>query len=160
MRALPLTRQLMNISEILERRSTRKPSDLVTIRPEDTVYDAIAEMSRRNIGALLVMEAETLRGIITERDYRDKIVLMNRRSQETRVHEIMTSDVYTVQAEEEVEACMQIMMDKSIRHLPVVDVAGLVVGIISIRDLVEKVIDNQQFQIMTLRKYISGQYPG
>lgn len=150
----------MNISEILERRSTRKPSDLVTIRPEDTVYDAIAEMSRRNIGALLVMEAETLRGIITERDYRDKIVLMNRRSQETRVHEIMTSDVYTVQAEEEVEACMQIMMDKSIRHLPVVDVAGLVVGIISIRDLVEKVIDNQQFQIMTLRKYISGQYPG
>jgi CBS domain-containing protein len=150
----------MKVLEILEKRSIRKPADLVTIRPEDTVYDAIAEMSKRNIGALLVMDEGGLRGIITERDYRDKIVLMNRRSQETRVHEIMTADVYTVRGEEEVEACMQIMMDKSIRHLPVVADAGEVVGIISIRDLVEKVIDNQQFQIMTLRKYIAGQYPG
>jgi CBS domain-containing protein len=150
----------MKVSEILEKRSARKPADLVTIRPEDTVYDAIAEMSRRNIGALIVADEGGLRGIITERDYRDKIVLMNRLSRDTRVDEIMTRDVYTVRGEEGVEACMQIMMDKSIRHLPVVTDGGTVVGIISIRDLVEKVIENQQFQITTLRKYIAGQYPG
>lgn len=151
---------MMRVSDILSRRSVRKPSDLITIRPDDSVYDAIAEMSRRNIGALLVMDEAGLRGIITERDYRDKIVLMNRRSKETLVSEIMTADVYTVRGEEEVESCMSIMMDKSIRHLPVVDNAGQVIGIISIRDLVEKVIDNQQYQITTLQKYISGQYPG
>jgi CBS domain-containing protein len=150
----------MRVSDILSRHSDRKPSDLISIRPGNTVYEAIAEMSRRNIGALLVMDEGGLRGIITERDYRDKIVLMNRRSKDTLVSEIMTADVYTVRGEERVESCMSIMMDKSIRHLPVVDQAGQVIGIISIRDLVEKVIDSQQYQITTLQKYIAGQYPG
>jgi CBS domain-containing protein len=150
----------MRVSDILARHSARKPSDLITIRPDDSVYNAIAEMSRRNIGALLVMDEGGLRGIITERDYRDKIVLMNRRSKETLVSEIMTADVYAVRAEEAVESCMRIMMEKSIRHLPVMDDDGQVIGIISIRDLVEKVIDNQQYQITTLQKYIAGQYPG
>ncbi|TVR62315.1 MAG: CBS domain-containing protein [Gemmatimonadales bacterium] len=146
----------MRISEIL----TGKSSILFTIRPDDSVYAAVEKMADRNIGALLVMDEGGLRGIITERDYRDKIVLKGRHSRETRVDEVMTADVYTVRGEESVEACMSIMTDKEIRHLPVVNDEGKVVGIISIRDLVEKVIDNQQFQIMTLRKYIAGQYPG
>jgi len=146
----------MRISEIL----AGKSSVLFTIRPDDTVYTAVEKMAQRNIGALLVMDEGGLRGIITERDYRDKIVLKGRHSRETRVDEVMTADVYTVRGEESVEACMSIMTDKEIRHLPVVNDGGKVIGIISIRDLVEKVIDNQQFQIMTLRKYIAGQYPG
>ena len=147
---------MMRISEIL----ARKSSVLYTIRPDDTVYRAVEQMAERNVGALLVMDEGGLRGIITERDYRDKIVLKGRQSRQTRVDEVMTADVYTVRGEESVEACMSIMTDKEIRHLPVVNDEGKVVGIISIRDLVEKVIDNQQFQIMTLRKYIAGQYPG
>jgi len=147
---------MMRISEIL----AGKSSVLFTIRPDDTVYTAVEKMAQRNIGALLVMDEGGLRGIITERDYRDKIVLKGRHSRETRVDEVMTADVYTVRGEESVEACMSIMTDKEIRHLPVVNDGGKVIGIISIRDLVEKVIDNQQFQIMTLRKYIAGQYPG
>lgn len=146
----------MRISEIL----ARKSPILFTIRPDDTVYQAVEQMADRNVGALLVMDEGGLRGIITERDYRDKIVLNGRQSRETRVDEVMTQDVYTVRGEESVEACMSIMTDKEIRHLPVVNDEGKVVGIISIRDLVEKVIDSQQFQIMTLRKYIAGQYPG
>lgn len=127
--------------------------------PDNTVYEAIEKMADKDIGALLVMEGERLRGIITERDYRNKVILKGRTSKTTPVKEIMSTDLYTVKPSDTVETCMALMTDRKFRHLPVLE-DGKVAGVISIGDLVKAVITKQKVEIHNLRDYITGTYPG
>jgi len=120
------------------------------------VFDAIKLMADKNIGALLVMEADEVAGIITERDYARKVVLMSRSSKQTTVREIMTSAVMYVGPEQTSEECMVLMTENRLRHLPVID-AGRLLGIISIGDLVKDIIAEQRFTIEQLEHYISGE---
>jgi CBS domain-containing protein len=120
------------------------------------VFDAIKLMADKNIGALLVMEGEGVAGIITERDYARKIVLMSRSSKETPVREIMTSAVMYVRPDQTSEECMVLMTENRLRHLPVID-DGRLLGIISIGDLVKDIIAEQRFTIEQLEHYISGE---
>jgi CBS domain-containing protein len=134
----------------------RNKGDQVWSIPADaTVRDALQEMADRNIGAVLVMDRGCLAGIFTERDYARKVVLQGRWSNETRVREVMTSQVVGVRPDDTVEECMAIMTDKRVRHLPVVD-GGEVAGIISIGDVVKSIISEQQFLIEQLQLYITG----
>jgi len=127
-----------------------------TITPEASVFDAIKLMADKNIGALLVMEAQEVAGIITERDYARKIVLMSRSSRQTPVREIMTSAVMYVRPDQTSEECMVLMTENRLRHLPVID-DGRLLGIISIGDLVKDIIAEQRFTIEQLEHYISGE---
>ena len=127
-----------------------------TIAPEASVFDAIKLMADKNIGALLVMEGEEVAGIITERDYARKIVLMSRSSKQTPVREIMTSAVMYVRPDQTSEECMVLMTENRLRHLPVVD-DGRLLGIISIGVLVKDIIAEQRFTIEQLEHYISGE---
>ena len=120
------------------------------------MFDAIKLMADKNIGALLVMEADEVAGIITERDYARKVVLMSRSSKQTTVREIMTSAVMYVGPEQTSEECMVLMTENRLRHLPVID-AGRLLGIISIGDLVKDIIAEQRFTIEQLEHYISGE---
>jgi CBS domain-containing protein len=132
-----------------------KGRDVVSIAPDASVLDAIRLMSDRGIGALVVMDGNKLAGILTERDYARKVILKGRASDATEVREIMTTDVITTTSSESVEKCMNIVTDKRIRHLPVVD-EGRIVGMISIGDLVKAIISDQQQAIEQLEHYISG----
>lgn len=145
----------MNVSTILR----DKGRVVYHIDPDSTVYEAIELMSEKGIGALLVIDNEELRGIISERDYRDKVILKGRTSKTTKVKEIMTSDVYWVTPNETIQECMAIMTDRKFRHLPVLE-EGTVVGVISIGDLVKEIISNQKVEIDHLKNYIEGSYPG
>ena len=126
-----------------------------TITPEASVFDAIKLMADKNIGALLVMEAEEVAGIITERDYARKIVLAGRSSKDTPVSVIMTTRVLCVGPQQTTEECMAIMTESRVRHLPVLD-NGKLIGLVSIGDLVKDIISEQQFIIEQLEHYISG----
>jgi CBS domain-containing protein len=131
----------------------RKGRALFSIEPEDPVLEAIRMMADRRVGALLVMRGTELAGIVSERDYARKVVLLGRSSAETPVWQIMTSPVITVSMETSVQDCMRLMTDRHIRHLPVLD-GGRVVGMISIGDLVKAVIEEQQQTIEQLESYI------
>lgn len=144
----------MLVKEIL----LRKGDNIIHVPPDTTVFDAIKLMADHNIGALLVMAGDELKGIISERDYRNKVILKGRTSKQTAVHEIMTSNVLCVEPNEKMENCMAIMTERKIRHLPVVK-NQKVVGIISIGDLVKTIIDRQKVVIKDLTAYISGSYP-
>ena len=120
------------------------------------MFDALKLMADKNIGALLVMEGEEVAGIITERDYARKIVLMSRSSKQTPVREIMTSAVMYVRPDQTSEECMVLMTENRLRHLPVID-DGRLLGIISIGDLVKDIIAEQRFTIEQLEHYISGE---
>ena len=120
------------------------------------MFDALKLMADKNIGALLVMEAEEVAGIITERDYARKVVLMSRSSKQTPVREIMTSAVMYVRPDQTSEECMVLMTENRLRHLPVID-GGRLLGIISIGDLVKDIIAEQKFTIEQLEHYISGE---
>ena len=133
-----------------------KPARLVTIRPESSVLDAIKVLAQEDIGAAIVMEGDRLAGIFSERDYTRKVILQGRSSNSTRVEEIMTKSVITVNPRTRTRECMQLMTDKQIRHLPVVD-DKRVVGMVSIRDIVGDIIADQDFTIEQLEHYISGQ---
>ena len=136
-----------------------KSKDLQSVHavaPEASVFDAIKLMADKNIGALLVMEAGEVAGIITERDYARKIVLMSRSSKQTPVREIMTSAVMYVRPDQTSEECMVLMTENRLRHLPVID-GGRLLGIISIGDLVKDIIAEQRFTIEQLEHYISGE---
>jgi CBS domain-containing protein len=126
-----------------------------TITPDALVFDAVKLMADKNIGALLVMEGERIAGIITERDYARKIVLMSRSSRETPVGEIMTSAVMYVRPGQTTEECMVLMTENRLRHLPVVD-GDRLLGLVSIGDLVKSIISEQKFTIEQLQNYISG----
>ena len=133
-----------------------KPHQTVHIvAPSASVFDAVKLMADKNIGALLVMDGAEVAGIITERDYARKIVLMSRSSKETPVHEIMTSAVMYVRPDQTSEECMVLMTENRLRHLPVMD-GGKLLGLISIGDLVKDIISEQKFIIQQLEHYISG----
>jgi len=122
---------------------------------EATVFDALRLMAEKEVGALVVLEGERIAGIISERDYARKIVLLGRTSPNTRVKEIMTGQVVCTFPEQPIEQCMAIMTDKRIRHLPVIE-GGKLSGIISIGDLVKSIIADQKFVIAQLERYITG----
>ena len=133
-----------------------KPEQIVhIITPAASVFDAVKLMAEKSIGALLVMEGEKVVGIITERDYARKIILMERLSKETPVRDIMTSPVMYVRPDQTSEECMVLMTENRLRHLPVMD-SGKLIGLISIGDLVKDVISEQKFIIQQLEHYIAG----
>jgi CBS domain-containing protein len=132
-----------------------KNRSVLAISPEASVLDAIRMMASHGVGALLVMEGERLRGIVSERDYARKVILMQRRSETTRVEEIMTSSVITVPPSVRAHEGLEIMTERHIRHLPVVD-SGAVIGIVSIGDLVKSVIESQRRLIADLEQYVRG----
>jgi len=132
-----------------------KGGDVTSISPDASVLDAITLMADRSIGSLLVMQDDELKGIVTERDYARKVIVKGRSSESTRVADIMSTTVITATAEQTVKKCMELMTNRRIRHLPVVD-GGKVVGVISIGDLVHAIIAEQQEEIEQLESYISG----
>lgn len=129
-----------------------------SVSSDATVYDAIATMADKGVGALLVVAEGALLGIISERDYARKVILQGRSSTDTRVQEIMTSSPITVTPEDTVEECMRIMTQRHVRHLPVLE-KGKLVGIVSIGDLVKAIISDQAKTIDQLHTYISNTYP-
>ena len=132
-----------------------KGHDVISIAPDASVFDAIKLMADKGIGSLVVMDGEKLCGIITERDYARKVIIKGRSSETTSVAEIMSAKVMTTVGAESVNSCMETMTEKKIRHLPVIE-DGRVVGMISIGDLVEAIIADQQEEIHQLEQYISG----
>ncbi|HEY6517520.1 MAG TPA: CBS domain-containing protein [Steroidobacteraceae bacterium] len=131
----------------------RKGRALFSIEPEDPVLEAIRMMADHHVGALLVMRGAELAGILSERDYARKVVLLGRSSADTPVWQIMTAPVITVSPDNSVQDCMRLMTDHHIRHLPVTE-GTRVVGMISIGDLVKAVIEEQQQTIEQLESYI------
>ena len=132
-----------------------KPAEIIAISPDAPVIDAIRLMAERRVGALVVMEGARLAGILSERDYARKIVLQGRSSKDTPVRDIMTAEVITVRPEDSSDHCMQVVTDKRIRHLPVMQ-GGDVVGVLSIGDLVRAVIEEQKQELDHLQRYIAG----
>jgi CBS domain-containing protein len=128
--------------------------------PGNTVYEAIGLMGEKNIGALIVVENGEVVGVLSERDYSRKVVLQGRTSRDTLVGEILTRPAVTVRRKDTIEKCMQLMTGQRIRHLPVVTEDNRPIGLISIGDLVNWVMQSQRHTIMQLHGYISGEYPG
>ena len=132
-----------------------KGSDVWSIMPATKVYDALKVMAEKNIGAVLVMEENILKGIFSERDYARKIVLKGESSQQTSVKDVMTTAVVYVRPEHSIEECMALMTDKHVRHLPVIE-QEKVVGLISIGDVVKAIISEHEYTIKQLENYITG----
>ena len=133
-----------------------KPSqDIFTVHPEATVLEAITIMAEKDIGVLVVTHEDSVVGILSERDYTRKIVLMERSSFDTMVNQIMTAKVLTVTRSTSIKECLKLMTDKHLRHLPVVE-EGKLVGLVSIGDLVKAAMKDQQNLIEQLQQYISG----
>ena len=133
----------------------RGKADVYAVAPGDTVFTALRLMADRNIGAVLVRSSEKLEGIFSERDYARKVVLLGKMSRETLVSEIMTPRVVSVEPNWTADQCMALMTEKRIRHLPVME-QGRLVGLISIGDVVRAVVDEQQFTIDALQRYITS----
>jgi CBS domain-containing protein len=133
-----------------------KPARVVSVSPTQSVLEAIKVLAAEDIGAAIVMAGGRLAGIFSERDYTRKVILKGRSSDTTRVEEIMTPNVIVVTPRTRTRECMQLMSEKNIRHLPVVE-EGRVIGMVSIRDIVSDIIADQDFTIEQLEHYISGQ---
>lgn len=130
-------------------------NEIWSVTPDATVFEAIQMMAEKHVGALLVMESDTLKGIISERDYAREVILKGRASRDTLVGQIMSSDVITVSPAELVRDALGLMSNNRIRHLPVVE-GDKVLGVVSIGDLVKDVINHQQTTIEQLESYIRG----
>ena len=143
---------MITVAQLLE----QKGHNVEAIAPDATVYDAIKRMADLDIGALVVREGDKVIGLITERDYARKVILLGRVSKETPTRDIMTAEVVCVSPEQSVDTCMGLMTQRHIRHLPVVTEERLV-GIISIGDVVKAIIDDQKFAIDELQHYIRGE---
>jgi CBS domain-containing protein len=141
----------MTVNQIL----SVKGNDVHSIVSTITVYDALKVMGEKNVGAVLVIEDNLLKGVLSERDYARKIVLKNKASKDTLVREIMERNVITVKLTDNLDYCMELMSTKRIRHLPVVD-GNAVLGVISIGDVVKSIIEIQKETIQHLDSYISG----
>lgn len=139
------------VKQILE----GKGNEIFTITPDTSVYHALELMVEKNVSALLVMENNELAGIFTERDYARKVVLKGKKSTETTIAEIMTSNLITVSPDSTIDECMTLMTGKYIRHLPVV-ADGKLAGIISIGDVVRRIIEDQKSIIGHMEQYIAG----
>jgi CBS domain-containing protein len=148
----------MEVSGTIDAILCQKGSEIFSVTPDATVYEAIELMDKKNVGALVVVENDQLLGMISERDYTRKVMLRGKRSRETKVREIMSSQLTVTHPHEPVEKCLRLMTEKRIRHLPVVDGETLR-GVISIGDLVKWVISAQNATIAHLENYIYGQ-PG
>lgn len=143
---------MTNVAQILQ----SKPAMAVhSTTPATSVYDAVKLMAERNVGALVVIEAGKVVGMVTERDYARKVVLMARSSKETAVSDIMSTPVLYVSPTQSNEECMALMTENRLRHLPVME-GGRLVGLVSIGDLVKDIISEQQFIIRQLEHYIAG----
>ena len=139
------------VSELLR----AKEREIWSVRPDSSVLEALNLMADKNVGALLVFEEEKLVGIFSERDYARKVILKGKASKDTTVKEIMSSKVLYVKPEQTVEDCMELMTDKRIRHLPVLE-EDQVIGVISIGDVVKAIISDKDFMIHQLESYITG----
>ncbi len=144
---------MKTVADILRSKAN---SQIYTIWPSATVLEALTLMADKGIGALVVMENDSVAGILSERDYARKIALMERSSYTTEVSEIMTSNVMTVTPGQTIEFCMELMTERRLRHLPVLENDKLI-GLISIGDLVKDIISDQQSMIRQLEQYIRGE---
>ena len=134
-----------------------KPIDIYSISPDTSVYVGLQLMAERNVGALLVLNNETLVGIFSERDYARNVILKGKSSMQTLIRDVMVSNVVYVTPVDSVANCMALMTQKRVRHLPVMENKKLV-GIVSIGDVVKQIISEQEFKIRELEKYITGSY--
>jgi CBS domain-containing protein len=132
-----------------------KGGELFALAPGASVYEALELMARENVGAVLVMEGDTVAGILSERDCVRKVDLEGKTAKTTKVSEIMTSKVIYIEVTQPLEECMALMIDKNIRHLPVFD-NGKMLGLVSVRDVLKEVVDVQKFMISQLEHYITG----
>ncbi len=146
------------MAETIERILQAKNGVIWSVAADDTVYDALAEMAEREVGALLVIEDHELVGIISERDYARKVILQGLSSRDTKVRDIMTASPVTVTPEATVSDCMRVMTHHHVRHLPVMD-EGRVLGVVSIGDMVNAIISDQAEIIDHLHTYIGAKYP-
>jgi len=143
---------MTTVAQILQ---SKADHTIFSIAPAASVFDAVKLMSEKNIGALLVMEGGKIVGVVTERDYARKIILMSKSSKETPVRDIMTTQVMYVRPNQTSDECMVLMTENRVRHLPVMD-QGKLIGLVSIGDLVKDVIAEQKFIIEQLEHYIAG----
>jgi CBS domain-containing protein len=142
---------MIKVKDILQ----GKGQDVLSITPDATVYEALKIMAEKNVGALIVLEGQTVAGIMSERDYARKVILHGKSSREMQVREIMTARVYYVRPDQAIQECMEQMTDKHVRHLPVLEEERLV-GIISIGDVVKAIIADHESTIKLLENYITG----
>ena len=147
------------LQEPVHRILKNKGSEVYSIAPDATVYEALETLAEKDVGALVVLQGAQLVGVFSERDYVRKVILKGRSSREIKVHEIMSSPVVTVTPQTTIDECMYRMTEHRCRHLPVVQDAR-VVGVVSIGDLVNWIITTQDMTINQLESYISGKYPG
>lgn len=132
-----------------------KGYDVHSITPDASVFEALERMAEHNVGALIVVDRDDVVGILSERDYARKVILLGRASRDTLVREVMTSEVITVDPDTTVGQCMQLMTARRVRHLPVLE-DGRLMGVISIGDVVKSIMADQAFEIEQLQGYISG----
>ncbi len=149
----------MNLDDTIRLVLKHKAQDVWNVSPDECVYGAIEIMAEKHIGALMVVHEGKLVGVVSERDYARKVILQGKSSRETQVKEIMSSPAIVVTPRQTVEDSMRIMTEKHIRHLPVVE-DGILVGVVSIGDLVKWMITAQRETISQLQSYITSQYPG
>jgi CBS domain-containing protein len=149
----------MNLDDTVRLILKQKTQEVWRVLPDECVYAAIEIMADKHVGALMVVHEGKLVGVVSERDYARKVILQGKSSRETQVKEIMTSPAIFVTPDQTVEDSMRIMTEKHIRHLPVVE-DGVLLGVVSIGDLVKWMISAQQHTISQLHSYITSQYPG
>jgi CBS domain-containing protein len=149
----------MDVSGTIDAILSQKGNEIFAVSPDATVYEAVDLMASKNVGALVVVHDGQLVGMVSERDYTRKVMLRGKRSRETQVREIMSSELTIVTPREPVENCLRMMTERRIRHLPVVE-GDMLRGMISIGDLVKWVIASQSATIAHLENYISGGYSG
>lgn len=144
---------MLSVQQLMQ---ARAESGTITVSPEETVYHALMLMANHNTGAVMVVENGQMVGIFTERDYARKVILMGRCSLDTKIREIMTRELITVHPETTLEECMEVMTRWHIRHLPILS-EGRLVGIVSMRDVVQAILSKKEETIQDLEKYIMGQ---